>query len=101
MTSKVHPKIAKSSFGKLLPELCEKGGKAEEVAKSAGVIIEQDEGALEGWVDEVIAANPKAVGEFKEGQKNAVNFLMGQVMKASRGKANPPMVIKMINQKLR
>ena len=93
-------KIAKSSFGKLLPELCEKGGNAEDVAKSAGVIIEQDSGALEAWVNEAIEKNPKAVEEFKEGQKNALNFLMGQVMRFSKGKANPPLVTKMLNEKL-
>ena len=93
--------ISKSAIAKILPVLLEEDKSAEHVAKDLDLVQQNDTGALEAWVDEAIAANPKAVGEFKEGQKNALNFLMGQVMKASRGKANPPMVIQMLNKKLK
>ena len=59
-----------------------------------------DDSALEGWADEAIAANPKPVDEYKAGNVASINFLMGQVMKASRGKANPGAVMQMLKQKL-
>ena len=64
------------------------------------MIIELDTGALEGWVDGALGNNPKAVEEFKAGKQNAIQFLMGQVMRASKGKAAAPMVIKILQEKL-
>lgn len=62
----------------------------------AGLIVERkglkqstDTGELEGWVSAAIAANPKAVAEFKSGNEKALNAIKGAVMKASAGKANP------------
>ena len=52
-------------------------------------------------VDEVIAANPQSVADFKAGKDRAVGFLVGQIMKKSRGKANPSMVNQMIMKKLK
>jgi len=51
-----------------------------------------DTGELEKWVAEAIAANPKAVAEFKAGKEQAINAVKGAVMKASKGKANPKLV---------
>lgn len=59
-----------------------------------------DTGALEKIVDEVIAANPKNVEEFRAGKEKALNGLVGQVMKASKGKANPAQVNQLLRQKL-
>jgi len=59
-----------------------------------------DDSALETWADEAIAGNPKAVEDYKSGNVASINALMGSVMKASRGKANPPAVIAMLKQKL-
>ncbi|MDC7713328.1 Asp-tRNA(Asn)/Glu-tRNA(Gln) amidotransferase subunit GatB [Vogesella sp. LYT5W] len=74
---------------------------------SADVIIERDGlkqvsdvGAIEKMVDEVLAANPKAVEEFRAGKEKALNALAGQVMKASKGKANPAQVQEILKQKL-
>ena len=50
--------------------------------------------------DDAIAANPKPVEEYRAGNPASINFLMGQVMKASRGKANPGAVMQMLKQKL-
>ena len=59
-----------------------------------------DAGALEALVDQVIAANPKAVDDFKSGKTVAAKALVGQVMKASGGKANPAMVNRLVQEKL-
>ena len=62
--------------------------------------IVSDAGEIEKIVDAVIAANPKAVADYKGGKTNVVGWLMGQVMKASQGKANPGQATKMISEKL-
>ncbi|MDP1998561.1 MAG: hypothetical protein Q8K22_03090, partial [Rhodoferax sp.] len=59
-----------------------------------------DTGALEAIVDEVIAANAKNVAEFKAGNDKALNALVGQIMKASQGKANPQQVNDLLRSKL-
>ncbi|MCP9760169.1 Asp-tRNA(Asn)/Glu-tRNA(Gln) amidotransferase subunit GatB [Aquitalea sp. S1-19] len=59
-----------------------------------------DVGAIEKMVDEALAANPKAVEEFRAGKEKALNALAGQVMKASKGKANPAQVQEILRQKL-
>ena len=59
-----------------------------------------DTGALEGIIDEVIAANQKSVDEFRAGKQKAFNALVGQCMKATRGKANPAQVNEILRQKL-
>ena len=70
------------------------------IIKEKGMEVVSDTGAIEKIVDEVIAANPKAIEDFKKGKTNVVGWLMGQVMKASQGKANPGEATKLINQKL-
>ncbi|MCI7436609.1 MAG: Asp-tRNA(Asn)/Glu-tRNA(Gln) amidotransferase subunit GatB, partial [Spirochaetia bacterium] len=70
------------------------------IIKEKGMEVVSDEGAIEKIVDEVIAANPKAIEDFKSGKTNVVGWLMGQVMKASQGKANPGQATKMISEKL-
>ena len=57
-------------------------------------------GALEKIVDEVLAANAKSVEEFRAGKEKAFNALIGQAMKASRGKANPAQLTELLKQKL-
>ena len=59
-----------------------------------------DTGALEAIVDQVLAANPKSIDEFKAGKDKAFNALVGQVMKASQGKANPAQVNELLKKKL-
>jgi aspartyl-tRNA(Asn)/glutamyl-tRNA(Gln) amidotransferase subunit B len=72
-----------------------------ELVKSLGLEQVSDTGALQAMVDEVIAANPQSVADFKAGKDRAVGFLVGQIMKKSRGKANPAMVNEMIVKKLK
>jgi aspartyl-tRNA(Asn)/glutamyl-tRNA(Gln) amidotransferase subunit B len=59
-----------------------------------------DTGALEAILDEVLAANQKSVDEFKAGKEKAFQALVGQAMKASKGKANPAQVNEMLKKKL-
>jgi aspartyl-tRNA(Asn)/glutamyl-tRNA(Gln) amidotransferase subunit B len=59
-----------------------------------------DTGALEKIVDEVIAANPKQLEQYRAGKTTVVGFFVGQVMKASRGQANPAAVNELLRKKL-
>ena len=59
-----------------------------------------DSGALDAIVNEVLAANPKNVAEYKAGNAKALNALVGQIMKGSKGKANPQQVNDLLRQKL-
>ena len=75
--------------------------------KQPAVIVEEkglkqvsDTGALEAFCDEVIAANPNSVADYKSGKEAALNFLKGQVMKLSKGKANPAVVGEILAKKL-
>jgi len=72
----------------------------EKIVKDKGLVQITDTSAIEGVVDEVIAKNEKAVSDYKGGNKKAIGALVGQVMKATKGKANPQMVNKMLAQKL-
>lgn len=60
----------------------------------------EDSSALAAWVDEVLAKNPDNVAQFKAGKEKALNALVGQVMKASQGKANPQEINKLLKAKL-
>jgi aspartyl-tRNA(Asn)/glutamyl-tRNA(Gln) amidotransferase subunit B len=78
----------------------EPGATVDAVIEAKGLKQMSDLGALEKIVDEVIAANPKSVEEFKAGKDKAFNALVGQVMKASKGKANPAQAGELLRRKL-
>ena len=73
---------------------------ADAIIERDGLKQVSDVGAIEKMVEEAIAANPKAVEEFRAGKEKALNALAGQVMKASKGKANPAQVQDILKQKL-
>ena len=80
------------------------GGEAGDVdtmIEAKGLQQMNDSGALEAIVDEVLAANPKSVDEYRAGKEKAFNALVGQVMKASKGKANPTQTNEMLKARLR
>ncbi|MGA8882775.1 MAG: Asp-tRNA(Asn)/Glu-tRNA(Gln) amidotransferase subunit GatB [Acinetobacter sp.] len=81
-------KIAKQVFGFMWDE----GKTADEIIAEKGLKQETDTGAIEAIIKEVLGANEKMVEEFKSGKEKAFNGLVGQVMKASKGKANPAQV---------
>lgn len=81
-------KIAKQVFA----EMWTSGKDPETIVKEKGLVQISDTGALEELAAKVIAANPQSVADFKAGKKKAVGFLMGQIMKETKGKANPQVV---------
>jgi aspartyl-tRNA(Asn)/glutamyl-tRNA(Gln) amidotransferase subunit B len=84
----------------LLPEIFEKGGDPEAIVRDRGLGAVSDTAALEAMVDEAIAANPKSVADYKAGKKAAAGFFVGQVMKLSKGKADPKAVGPIVARKL-
>ncbi|PJC15230.1 MAG: Asp-tRNA(Asn)/Glu-tRNA(Gln) amidotransferase GatCAB subunit B, partial [Comamonadaceae bacterium CG_4_9_14_0_8_um_filter_60_18] len=76
------------------------GSRVDAVIEAKGLKQMNDTGALEKIVDTVLAANPKNVDEFRAGNAKALNALVGQIMKASAGKANPQQVNELLRQKL-
>ncbi len=91
-SGEISNRIAQEVFDKMF----DAGKSAQEIVKEQGLTQISDEDALAEIVAQVIAENPTAVQDFKQGKKRAIGFLVGQVMKATRGKANPGIV----NQKL-
>lgn len=81
-------KIAKQVFA----EMWTSGKDPETIVKEKGLVQISDTSALEELAAKVIAANPQSVADFKAGKKKAVGFLMGQIMKETKGKANPQVV---------
>jgi aspartyl-tRNA(Asn)/glutamyl-tRNA(Gln) amidotransferase subunit B len=97
--------IAKGELtGKLakevLPKMFESGEPASVIVEREGLKTISDSGALEKIVDDVISANPKQVEQYKGGKTTVIGFLVGQVMKASRGQANPAAVNEILKAKL-
>lgn len=76
------------------------GATADEVIDKQGLKQVTDTGAIEAMIDEVLAANQKSVDEFRAGKDKAFNALVGQVMKASKGKASPAQVNELLKKKL-
>ena len=76
------------------------GASADAIIEAQGLKQVTDSGAIEALVDEVLAANQKSVDEFRAGKEKAFNALVGQVMKASRGKANPAQVNEILKRKI-
>jgi aspartyl-tRNA(Asn)/glutamyl-tRNA(Gln) amidotransferase subunit B len=89
-------KIAKTVFEKMFAS----GEEASAIVRREGLTQVADAGALEAMVDAAIAGNPRAVEDFRKGKTAAAKALVGQVMKASGGKANPGMVSKLVEEKL-
>ena len=89
-------KIAKDVFARMLAS----GEDPAAIVKREGLTQVADAGALEALVDAAIAANAKAVADFKSGKTAASRAVVGQVMKASGGKANPAMVDRLVQEKL-
>ena len=96
-SGKISGKQAKEVF----TEMFATGRSAAAIVKEKGIEQLSDMSALEALCDEVIAANPKPVAEFKAGNLASLNFLKGQVMKLSKGKANPQLAGEILERKLK
>jgi aspartyl-tRNA(Asn)/glutamyl-tRNA(Gln) amidotransferase subunit B len=84
----------------VLETLWNEGGSAKAIVARDGLAQVSDRGAIEKIVDEVLAANAQSVADYKGGKTNVLGFLTGAVMKASKGKANPPLVQELLKEKL-
>lgn len=93
-------KINSSAAQTVLAEMYRTGGDPSQIIETKGLSQVSDESILEAMADEVIAKNQKSVEDYKAGKQNALQFLMGQVMKESKGKANPEIVIGILKKKL-
>ncbi|MDR0993399.1 MAG: Asp-tRNA(Asn)/Glu-tRNA(Gln) amidotransferase subunit GatB [Verrucomicrobiota bacterium] len=80
--------------------LFEQGGEPEAIVKEKGLLQVSDSGAMEDFAEQAMAASPKVVEDFRAGKEAALMFLVGQVMKLSRGKANPQMAADVLRRKL-
>jgi aspartyl-tRNA(Asn)/glutamyl-tRNA(Gln) amidotransferase subunit B len=89
-------KMAKEVFA----ELVATGRRPGEVVRAKGMVQVTDTGALEPLVQQAIDSSPAAVAQYRQGQAKSFQFLVGQVMKLSRGKANPQVVVEMLKRKL-
>jgi len=92
----ISSKIAKKVFA----ELVEKGGDPEKIVKEKGLVQISDEGQLTEIITKVLDENEQSVTDYKNGRDRALGFLVGQVMKATKGQANPPMVNKILKQEI-
>ncbi|MCZ8515161.1 Asp-tRNA(Asn)/Glu-tRNA(Gln) amidotransferase subunit GatB [Paenibacillus filicis] len=92
----ISSKIAKTVFKSML----ETGKDPQTIVEEQGLVQISDEGAIKAVVDQVVTNSPQSVADFKAGKDKAVGFLVGQVMKETKGKANPGLVNKLILERL-
>ncbi|WP_323030119.1 Asp-tRNA(Asn)/Glu-tRNA(Gln) amidotransferase subunit GatB [Castellaniella sp.] len=94
----ISTKIARDVFAAMWTG--ESGGDPDAIIESRGLRQISDTGAIEAMIDEVLAAHPAIVEEYRAGKQKAFNSLVGQVMKAAKGKANPQQVNEILKRKL-
>jgi aspartyl-tRNA(Asn)/glutamyl-tRNA(Gln) amidotransferase subunit B len=92
----INSKIAKE----LLQRMWDGSGSPKATVEGEGLAQTSDPAAIEKFVDDVLAANAKSVADYKAGKTNVAGFLVGQIMKASRGKADPALVQELLKKKL-
>ena len=88
--------LSSKQVKQLLPILMEKGGDVSTLMNELGMVQISDDQVLQQLVDQVIQENPSSVEDFKNGKDRAVKYLMGQIMKASKGQANPVSVNRLL-----
>jgi aspartyl-tRNA(Asn)/glutamyl-tRNA(Gln) amidotransferase subunit B len=96
-SGKISGKQAKEVFA----EMFATGRSAAAIVKEKGIEQLSDWSSIEALCDEVIAANPKPVADYKAGNMASLNFLKGQLIKRSKGKANPQLVGEILERKLK
>jgi len=93
-------KINDNTGKKVLKEMFESGKSPEVIVHEKGLIQISDESALSELVEEILSKNEQSIIDYRNGKDRAIGFLVGQIMKASKGKANPQMVNKILMGKL-
>ena len=94
-------KINNNAGKKVLRAMFEEGGKPKDLVEKMGLLQMQDTSAMESFVDEVLKENPESIEQIKAGKDRVIGFLVGQVMKKSKGKANPQVVNKLLAEKIK
>ncbi|MBC2581846.1 Asp-tRNA(Asn)/Glu-tRNA(Gln) amidotransferase subunit GatB [Clostridium sp. DJ247] len=94
-------KISGTAAKEVFDEMFATGKNAEDIIKEKGLSQISSSDVLEKIVDEVLAANPKSIEDYKSGKPQAAGYLMGQVMKQSKGQANPKIAKELIEAKLK
>jgi aspartyl-tRNA(Asn)/glutamyl-tRNA(Gln) amidotransferase subunit B len=94
-------KISSSIAQQVFAEMFADGESPGQIVDTKGLAQVSDTGAIEAFCDQAIAANPGPAADFKSGKLAALNFLKGQVMKLSKGKANPGLVGAILERKLK
>jgi aspartyl-tRNA(Asn)/glutamyl-tRNA(Gln) amidotransferase subunit B len=92
--------LSSTAAKEVLLDVIASGKEPDIIAKQLDLLQVSDTTALEKIVDQIIADNPKPVAEYKAGEEKVLGFLVGQVMKVSKGQANPPMVNAILKKKL-
>ena len=90
----INSSVAKEVFEKIFEEDVD----PVEYVESHGLKTVNDEGALRSTIEEIVAANPQSVADYKGGKQKAIGFLVGQTMKAMKGKADPASVNKLLKE---
>lgn len=88
----ISSKIAKQVF----EDMFETGENAKDIVEKKGLVQMSDEGAIKEIVQKVVDANPQSIADYKAGKDRAIGFLVGQIMKETKGKANPQIVNKLL-----
>ena len=94
-------KISSKQGKEVFAEMFATGRTAAAIVQEKGIEQLSDVSAIEGLCDEVIMVNPKPVADFRAGNVASLNFLKGQVIKLSKGKANPQIVGQILEEKLK
>jgi aspartyl-tRNA(Asn)/glutamyl-tRNA(Gln) amidotransferase subunit B len=95
--SVISGKMAKTVF----EEMYRSGEDPASVVNRLGMVQIRDEAALEGAIDRIMAANPRQVGEYRAGREKVFGYFVGQVMKETKGQANPQIVNELLRKKLK
>jgi aspartyl-tRNA(Asn)/glutamyl-tRNA(Gln) amidotransferase subunit B len=94
-------KINSSAAQTVLEEMYKNGGDPSQIIAEKGLLQMDDEAALEKIIQEILGKNQQSVEDYQNGRNNALQFLVGQVMAATKGKANPSAVNKMLLEKIK
>lgn len=94
-------KINNNTGKKVLREMFETGKNPEDIVKEKGLIQINDEDELKNIIETTLDENPKSIEDFKSGKDRAIGFLMGQIMKKTKGKANPQLVKEMLTKMIK
>ncbi len=92
--------VSHQAAKRVFTEVAEHGGEPRNVAEALGLIQVGDSGVVAGWVSEALAAHPTEVARYKNGETKLMPFFIGRVMKVSRGKADPKLTQRLLEEKL-